>query len=73
MHDGNYPGRDRELPALIAREKPDSLAELAALAGSNKSNLSRILKTKPRYRLLELHQGERGTLVPRVDAAMPLL
>ena len=41
-------GRDRELPALIAWEKPDSLTELAALAGSNKSNLSWTLKMMSR-------------------------
>ena len=32
--------RNRELLALIAREKPASLTELAELAGRNKSNLS---------------------------------
>ena len=59
-------GRNRELLALIAREKPDSLAELADLAGRNKSNLSRTLKTMSRYGLVELSEGERGKLVPRV-------
>ena len=59
-------GRNRELLALIAREKPDSLTELAELAGRNKSNLSRTLKTMSRYGLVELKEGQRGTLVPRV-------
>ena len=59
-------GRNRELLALIAREKPDSLTELAELAGRNKSNLSRTLKTMSRYGLVELTEGHRGTLVPRV-------
>ena len=59
-------GRNRELLALIAREKPGSLTELAALAGRNKSNLSRTLKTMSRYGLVELTAGESGTLVPRV-------
>ena len=59
-------GRNRELLALIAREKPDSLTELAELAGRNKSNLSRTLKTMSRYGLVELTEGQRGTLVPRV-------
>ena len=59
-------GRNRELLALIAREKPDSLTELAELAGRNKSNLSRTLKTMSRYGLVELNEGQRGTLVPRV-------
>ena len=58
-------GRNRELLALIAREKPDSLTELAELSGRNKSNLSRTLKTMSRYGLVELREGKRGTLVPR--------
>ena len=58
--------RNRELLALIARENPDSLTALAALAGRSKSNLSRTLKTMSRYGLVELKQGPRGTLVPRV-------
>ena len=52
--------------ALIAREKPDSLTELATLAGRNKSNLSRTLKTMSRYGLVELTAGQRGRLIPRV-------
>ena len=59
-------GRNRELLATIASEKPDSLTELAELAGRSKSNLSRTLKTMSRYGLVELSEGERGTLVPRV-------
>ena len=59
-------GRNRELLATIAREKPDSLTELAELAGRNRSNLSRTLKTMSRYGLVELTEGQRGTLVPRV-------
>ena len=59
--------RNRELLATIAREKPHSLTELAELAGRNKSNLSRTLKTMTRYGLVELQRGERGTLVPRVS------
>ena len=59
-------GRNRELLALIAREKPDSLTKLAYLSGRNKSNLSRTLKTMSRYGLVELRDGERGTLVFRV-------
>ena len=51
---------------MIAREKPGSLTELAALAGRNKSNLSRTLKTMSRYGLVELQAGRRGALVPRV-------
>ena len=33
-------GRNRELLATIAREKPDSITELAELAGRSKSSLS---------------------------------
>ena len=58
--------RNRELLAMIAQEKPESLTELAELAGRNKSNLSRTLKTMSRYGLVELKEGQRGTLVPRV-------
>ena len=58
--------RNQELLALIAREKPRSLTELAELAGRNKSNLSRTLKTMSRYGLVELTEGRRGMLVPRV-------
>ena len=58
--------RNRELLETIAREKPDSLSELAELAGRSKSNLSRTLRTMSRYGLVELTEGERGTLVPKV-------
>ena len=58
--------RNRELLALIAREKPDSLTELAELAGRKKSNLSRTLKTMSQYGLVELKPGQRGRLIPRV-------
>ena len=57
---------NRELLTLIARERPGSLTELAELSGRNKSNLSRTLKTMSRYGLVELNEGRRGTLVPRV-------
>ena len=59
-------GRNRELLETISQEKPDSLTELAELAGRSKSNLSRTLKTMSRYGLVELTEGKRGTLVPRV-------
>ena len=51
---------------MIPREKPDSLTKLAELAGRSKSNLSRTLKTMLRYGLVELKEGQRGTLIPRV-------
>ena len=59
-------GRNRELLETIAREKPDSLTELAELAGRSKSNLSRTLKTMSGYGLVELKRGQRRRVVPRV-------
>ena len=59
-------GRNRELLAMIGREKPGSVTELAEISGRSKSNLSRTLKTMSRYGLVELTAGERGALVPRV-------
>lgn len=59
-------GRNQELLAMIARENPSSLTELARLAGREKSNLSRTLKTLARYGLVELETGLRGKLIPRV-------
>lgn len=58
--------RNRALLALIAAERPDSLAELAALSGRARSNLSRTLKTLARYGLVELERGPRGRIAPRV-------
>ena len=58
--------RNRELLAMIGREKPGSVTKLAELSGRSKSNLSRTLKTMSHYGLVELKEGERGTLVPRV-------
>ncbi len=58
--------RNRELLALIAQEKPDSLTELAVLSGRKKSNLSRTLKTMARHGLVELEKGHRGKLTPQV-------
>ena len=58
--------RNQELLALIARENPGSLTELARLAGREKSNLSRTLKTLARYGLVELETGLHGKLIPRV-------
>ena len=57
--------RNRELLTLIEQEKPDSLSELAALSGRNKSNLSRTLKTMARHGLVELEKGRRGKLIPQ--------
>ena len=59
--------RNRELLEMIGRERPGSVTELAAVSGRSKSNLSRTLKTMSRYGLVELKEGKRGTLVPRVS------
>ena len=58
--------RNRALLHLIAQSEPSSLAELAALSGRAKSNLSRTLKTLERYGLVRLDKGERGRIIPRV-------
>lgn len=57
---------NRELLALIAREKPGSLKELADRTGRAKSNLSRTLKTMERYGLVQLEKKPGGMLEPRV-------
>ncbi|WPB86921.1 HVO_A0114 family putative DNA-binding protein [Sediminicoccus rosea] len=58
--------RNRELLSLIADREPASLAELAALSGRAKPNLSRTLRTMERHGLVELRPGEGRTLRPRV-------
>jgi predicted transcriptional regulator len=61
LSDGN-----RALLDLIARARPGSLTELAALSGREKSNLSRTLRTMERYGLVRLHPGVGGKIVPEV-------
>ena len=58
--------RNRALLELIAKQEPDSLAELAKLSGRAKSNLSRTLRTLERYGLVHLRKGDRGRITPRV-------
>lgn len=58
--------RNRELLKLIYEHQPDSLAELAEVSGREKSNLSRTLKTMNRYGLVNLKEGPRGSVIPRV-------
>jgi predicted transcriptional regulator len=58
--------RNRELLELIARERPGSIAELEAMSGRAKSNLSRTLKTMARHGLVELAKRHRGRIAPRV-------
>jgi predicted transcriptional regulator len=58
--------KNRLLLNLIIEQQPKSLAELEALSGRAKSNLSRTLKTMERFGLVELVKGDGGTLQPRV-------
>jgi predicted transcriptional regulator len=58
--------RNRALLALIAEEKPESLAELAELSGRAKSNLSRTLRTLENYGLVRLTKGRKGRVTARV-------
>lgn len=51
---------------MIRERKPHSLDELATLSNRKKSNLSRTLRTMESYGLVELQQGERRRLIPRV-------
>ena len=58
--------RNRELLDLMIETEPGSIAELAALSGRAKSNLSRTLKTMERYGLVVLERGPKGRIKPRV-------
>ena len=58
--------KNRGLLDLIIERQPNSLAELEALSGRAKSNLSRTLKSMQRFGLVELLKGEGGALKPRV-------
>lgn len=58
---------NRELLALILKEKPQSLKELESISGRNSSNLSRTLKTMERFGLVTLVK-ENKYLRPVVNA-----
>ena len=58
--------KNRLLLDLIIAQQPNSLAELEAMSGRAKSNLSRTLKSMERFGLVELLKGEGGTVRPRV-------
>ena len=58
--------QNRELLALIAREKPDSISELARLSHRSQSNLTRTLKTMENYGLVRMKTGARGKKRPSV-------
>lgn len=59
--------RNRELLALIAKEKPESLQALVERTGRAKSNLSRTLKTMERYGLVRFEKRPNRALAPRVN------
>ena len=58
--------RNRSLLNLIVEARPESMAELAALSGRAKSNLSRTLHTMERYGLVQVKKKAGGKIVPRV-------
>ena len=58
--------RNRSLLNLIVEAQPESMAELAALSGRAKSNLSRTLHTMERYGLVQLKKKAGGKIVPHV-------
>ena len=58
--------RNRELLALIAETKPQSMQELSQVSGRATSNLSRTLKTMEKYGLVAFDDGIGRTRVPRV-------
>lgn len=57
--------RNRELLALIAEQKPESLQELEDLTGRKVSNLSRTLRKMEQYGIVELKRGRQGRIKPR--------
>jgi predicted transcriptional regulator len=58
--------KNRELLAMIAETKPDSMNELAQTSGRAMSNLSRTLRTMERYGLVRLEKRSGRQLAPRV-------
>jgi predicted transcriptional regulator len=69
---------NRALLRLIAERMPQSLEELAEMAGRAKSNLSRTLKTMEQYGLVRLERDDRGRITPkviydRVELDVPLI
>lgn len=58
--------KNRELLAMIAETKPDSMNELAQTSGRAMSNLSRTLRTMERYGLVRFEKRDGRQLAPRV-------
>lgn len=59
--------KNRNLLAIIALKKPNSITELATLSGRAKSNLSRTLCTMEKHNLVKIHRGNGQALQIRVD------
>jgi predicted transcriptional regulator len=57
---------NRALLHLIVERAPESLEELAQIAGRANSNLSRTLRTMEHYGLVRLDRDERGRITPKV-------
>lgn len=69
---------NRALLRLIVERQPQSLEDLAEMAGRAKSNLSRTLRTMEHYGLVRLNRDERGRITPgviydRVELDVPLI
>lgn len=59
--------KNKLLLEIIAKEKPNSMSELADLSGRQKSNLSRTLKTLERYGIVKLeHKEGSKMIIPKV-------
>lgn len=57
---------NQDLLRMIRERNPHSIDELATLSNRKKSNLSRTLRTMESYGLVELQQGEKRRLIPKV-------
>ena len=58
---------NQQLLKIIIEEKPQSLAELEAISGRKKSNLSRTLHTLQKYGVVEIKKVQQRS-VPKVKA-----
>ena len=58
--------QNRELLALIAREEPESISELARLSHRSQSNLTRTIKKMEHDELVRMKTGAKGKKQPSV-------
>lgn len=58
--------QNRELLALIAKEEPESISQLAILSHRSQSNLTRTLKKMEHYGLVRMKAGVKGKKQPSV-------